>query len=115
MQQKAWVARNGNPSVDFIELENGNIIIFTKSDFVSYELLAGWNYDSRNRALFADRGARQSLGFAVTGPGSEVQYFTARYDFMKYWPIWREWAFRVGGEAAYAQELGDTTAVPPRM
>jgi outer membrane protein insertion porin family len=113
LQQKAWVARNGNPSVDFIELDNGNIVIFTKSDFISYELLAGWNYDSRNRALFADRGARQALGFAVTGPGSEVQYFTARYDFKKYWPVWRDWALRIGGEGAYAQELGDTTAAPP--
>ncbi|MGD8481947.1 MAG: outer membrane protein assembly factor BamA [Gammaproteobacteria bacterium] len=113
LQAREWVGRNGNPSLEIIELENGNEVIFTKSDFISYELLAGWIYDSRNRAMFADRGARQSLAFAVTGPGSEVQYFTSRFNYTKYWPIRGQWALKLAGDWAYAQELGDTTATPP--
>jgi outer membrane protein insertion porin family len=113
LQAREWVGRNGNPSLEIIELENGNEVIFTKSDFISYELLAGWIYDSRNRAMFADRGARQSLAFAVTGPGSEVQYFTSRFNYTKYWPIRGQWALKLSGDWAYAQELGDTTATPP--
>ena len=31
--------------------------VFSKTEFKSYELIGGWTYDSRNRALFADRGA----------------------------------------------------------
>lgn len=113
LQQKEWVGRNGNPEIEIIDLAGGNVVVFTKSDFYSYELLAGWVYDSRNRALFADRGARQSLGLAVTGPGSEVEYYTVRYEWQKYWPIRGPWGFRWGGEAAYAQELGSTTSAPP--
>ncbi len=113
LQAREWVGRNGNPSLEIIELENGDEVIFTKSDFISYELLAGWVYDSRNRAMFADRGARQSLAFSVTGPGSEVQYLTSRFNYVKYWPIRGQWALKLAGEWAYAQELGDTTATPP--
>lgn len=113
LQAREWVGRNGNPSLEIIELANGDEVIFTKSDFYSYELLAGWVYDSRNRAMFADRGARQSLAFSVTGPGSEVQYFTSRFNYVKYWPIRGQWALKLAGDWAYAQELGDTTATPP--
>ncbi len=113
LQARDWVGRNGNPSLEIIELDNGNEVIFTKSDFYTYDLLAGWVYDSRNRALFADRGARQSLGFSVTGPGSEVQYFTSQFDWTKYFPLRGPWAIKSDGKAAYAYPLGDTTATPP--
>jgi len=113
LQARDWVGRNGNPSIEVITLDNGNEVIFTKSDFYTYDLLAGWVYDSRNRALFADRGARQSLGFSVTGPGSEVQYFTASFDWTKYFPIRGPWAIKWDGQTSYAYPLGDTTATPP--
>ena len=113
LQARDWVGRNGNPSIKVITLDNGNEVIFTKSDFYTYDLLAGWVYDSRNRALFADRGARQSLGLSITGPGSEVQYFTTSFDWVKYFPIRGPWAIKWDGQASYAYPLGDTTATPP--
>ena len=36
-------------------------IVFFGTEFDAFEMIAGWTYDSRNRALFADRGARQRL------------------------------------------------------
>jgi outer membrane protein insertion porin family len=112
LQQIAWVSQNGNPTDEIIDTPGGPIG-FTKTDFRSYELLAGWVYDSRNRALFADRGARQQLALSTTGPGSEVEFYTARYDFVKYWPISGPWAIKWGGEINWAEDLGDTTSVPP--
>ncbi len=112
-QQKEWVAQNGNSRVERIDVNNGGSIIFTKTDFIAYELVGGWSYDSRNRALFADRGARQRLGFSVTGPGSEVEFYTLRYDWVKYFPIRGQWAFKFRGETSYGKEFGDTTALPP--
>jgi outer membrane protein insertion porin family len=112
IQQIAWVSQNGNPSDQIIETPGG-LIGFTKTEFKAYELLAGWTYDSRNRALFADRGARQRLALSTTGPGSEVEFYTARYDFVKYWPIRGPWAFKWQGDVNWAMDLGDTTSVPP--
>jgi outer membrane protein assembly factor BamA len=37
--------------------------------FTTIELTAGWQYDSRNRALFADRGLRSALSFTIVPPG----------------------------------------------
>jgi outer membrane protein insertion porin family len=111
-QQYAWVSQNGNPTEEIIETPGGEIV-FGKTDFRSYELLGGWTYDSRNRALFADRGARQRLALSSTGPGSEVEYYTARYDWVKYWPLAGPWGFRWAGEVNWADNFGDTTSVPP--
>ena len=112
-QQKEWVARNGNSRVEAIDVGGGGSVIFTKTDFIAYELVAGWSYDSRNRALFADRGARQRLGFSVTGPGSDVEFYTVRYDWVKYWPIVGQWGLKWRGETSYGKEFGETTALPP--
>jgi len=108
-QAQEWVANNGNP---FIQDVGGGVVFFgTKFDTV--ELLAGWSYDSRNRALFATRGTRQQLflGFAV--PGSDVEYYTARYSLTKYFPVWRKWALRLNAEVGIGEALGTTTALPP--
>jgi outer membrane protein insertion porin family len=108
-QAQDWVANNGNPFIQDV----GNGAIFFGTEFASYELLAGWTFDSRNRSLFPDRGSRQQifLGFAV--PGSDVEYWTGRYNYTKYQPIYRRWTARINAELAYGQALGSTTALPP--
>ena len=112
IQQFEWVSNNGNPSEEVIELP-GVDAVFSKTEFKSYEFVGGWTYDSRNRALFADRGARQRLALSTTGPGSEVEFYTARYDWVKYMPIFGPWGFKWRGDVNWAEALGDTTAVPP--
>src|SRR5690606_13856185 len=98
---------NGNPFDNF-----GGTSAFG-TDFYTFELLGGWSFDSRNRAIFADRGTRHRLYFSVTAPGSEVEYFTARYNFTKYIPVYGPWTLRVNSELAYGEGLNETTALPP--
>ena len=50
LQSQRWVINNGDSATTSIA---GGLIYETK--FTTYELVAGWIYDSRNRALFADR------------------------------------------------------------
>ncbi len=108
-QAQDWVRNNGNTYIENV----GNGVIFFGTEFETFELLSGWTYDSRNRALFANRGMRQQLflGFAV--PGSDVEYYSARYSFTKYLPITNKWVLAFNADAGYAKALGDTTAVPP--
>ena len=110
LQAQEWVLNNGEP---FAGGTSFNGITFFGSKFDTVELLAGWSYDSRNRALFATRGTRQQLFLGVAIPGSDVEYYTARYDFTKYFPITRRWALRFNAEAAIGEAMGDTTALPP--
>ena len=108
-QAQDWVANNGNQFIQDI----GNGAVFFGTEFDTFEMLAGWTYDSRNRALFANRGTRQQIFLSVTAPGSDVEFYTARYSLTKYVPFTRYFVFRVNAEVGMGQALGDTTALPP--
>ena len=84
------------------------------TDYRTVELTTSWNYDSRNRSLFADRGMRHSFGLAYTIPGaSEVEYYVASYEFLKYIPLFGRFTLSLGADLAYGMDIGDTTALPP--
>ena len=55
--------------------------------FDTFELSIGWAFDSRNRAIFADRGARHRLNASYTLPGSDVEYYALNYDYLQFLPI----------------------------
>ncbi len=108
-QAQDWVANNGNPFVEDV----GNGLSITGTEFDTVEMIAGWSYDSRNRSLFATRGMRQSLFLGVAIPGSDVEYYQARYNFTKYFPITQKWVISFNAELGMGEAMGDTTALPP--
>jgi outer membrane protein insertion porin family len=110
-QAQDWVLSNGNPFVQGSSPFSGTIF---GTEFDTVELIAGWTFDSRNRALFANRGTRQQLYLSFAVPGSDVEYYQARYSFTKYFPLWsNKWTLRVNAELGLGEALGDTTALPP--
>jgi len=109
-QAQDWVANNGNPFIQDVGLGT----TFFGTEFDTFELIAGWSYDSRNRALFANRGTRQQFFLSVAVPGSDVEFFQARYNFTKYIPLWsNKWTLRFNAELGLGEAMGDTTALPP--
>ena len=108
-QAQDWVANNGNQFVEDV----GNGLAFFGTEFDTLEMIAGWTYDSRNRSLFANRGTRQQLFLSMTVPGSDVEYYQARYSFTKYFPITSKWVLRFNSEVGMGEGIGDTTALPP--
>jgi outer membrane protein insertion porin family len=109
-QSQDWVANNGNPFVTDI----GGGAVFFGTEFDTIELLGGWTYDSRNRALFATRGTRQQLIAGVTIPSlSDVEYFTARYNLTKYIPLPGRFVVRFNANLGWGEAMGDSTALPP--
>ena len=108
-QSRRWVRSNGNPT----STQASDILTIDETEFQSYELILGWTYDSRNRVIFADRGSRQRLALNVTGPGSEVEYYTVRYDWQKFMPFPGPFFLQWAGEVSWGEELGETTELPP--
>ncbi len=115
-----WVRNNGNPKVHCIEqvtvdgdCDDDFDFEVVSSQFDTLELNLGWRYDSRNRAIFATRGARHRFNVGYTVPGSDVEFWTASYDYLQFIPIWRSFTLMFNLEAAYGKGLGDTTALPP--
>lgn len=108
-QSNRWVLLNGDSSVTDVP---GGITLF-QTDFAAYELLLGWSYDSRNRVVFADRGARHRVAATYTMPGSDVDYYTLRYDVLHYLPFFGPTFLEWAGEVSYADAFDSTTEVVP--
>jgi outer membrane protein insertion porin family len=109
-QAQDWVNNNGEPFQESTDFG----LAFTGTAFDTYELVLGWTFDSLNRSLFATRGTRQQVVLSATVPGSDIEYYTGRYNFTKYFPLWsNKWIVRLNTEFAISEALGDTTAAPP--
>jgi outer membrane protein insertion porin family len=121
-QAIGWVERNGNSSrrcisnqIEEIDCNAPGVALrFYGTEYDTVEFNLSWSYDSRNRSLFADRGQRHSLGVAYTVPGiSDVEYYVASYEFVKYVPLFGRFTLQLGADVAYGMDIGETTALPP--
>jgi len=109
-----WVQNNGDtysrnalfgvPPVSYL---------YYGTKFDTFSLNLGWGFDSRNRALFADRGARHRLNVSYTLPGSDVEFYTVNYDYLQFVPINKWFTLLFNMDLGYGFDLGDTTEIPP--
>lgn len=105
-----WVGNNGNVSVDVIEPEGR---VLATSDFANWDVTVGWTYDTRNRSLFATRGSRHRISASATVPGSEVEFYTLRYDFRQFIPLTRLFTLMINANVGFGDAFGSTTDIPP--
>jgi outer membrane protein insertion porin family len=113
-QSVEWVRNNGNPYTRTSSVGIPPIAYtYYGTEFYTFDLSLGWGYDSRNRAIFADRGARHRVNVGYTIPGSEVEYYTVNYDWLQFIPVTRWFTLLLNLEAGYGAPLGSTTAIPP--
>ena len=109
-----WVQNNGNTYIQTTQAGIPPISFdFFGTRFDTYELTMGWGFDSRNRSIFADRGARHRLGLSYTLPGSDVEFYTVNYDYLQFVPINRYFTIMWNTELGFGMELGETTSLPP--
>ena len=118
-----WVKSNGNTFSRVIDDTNGDGVVNSLdnpytvygTDFYTYELTAGWSMDSRNRALFADRGMRNALTGRLSIPPSNVRYYALSYAFVKYLPLWGRFVVAENAQLDYSSPFGRTTGLPPYL
>jgi outer membrane protein insertion porin family len=113
-QAQQWVQENGHPysRVAHDDASN-NIYVFYGSNFQTLESVVGFDWDTRNRTLFADRGMRLNASLSATVPISNVEYYITNLQFIKYIPLGRHLTLSFLEGVDYGQPLGDTTALPP--
>lgn len=113
-QAQQWVQQNGHPYKRLAHDDaTNNIYVFYGTSFKTYEGVLGWDWDTRNRTLFADRGMRHSVSFSATVPGSDVHYWSSNYQFIRYVPLWKGLTLSFLEGVDYAAPFGNTTGVPP--
>ncbi len=77
-QLTSWIARNGEP------LLAGDA---PSTQLTELDLMFRWRYDTRNHEGFPQQGLEQSVDTRAALPASDIEYFTARYDATRYWPV----------------------------
>jgi outer membrane protein insertion porin family len=118
-----WVKDNGNTFQRELTDTNGDGVVNSLdspytvfgSNFYTFEVTAGWSWDTRNRALFADRGMHLAVSGRYTLPLSDVRYYATNFQFLRYVPLWGKWLISYNATVDYASALGDTTALPPYL
>jgi outer membrane protein insertion porin family len=113
-QSLVWVQNNGDT---YTRKSTFGVppIAFTYygTRFDTYLLSAGWGFDSRNRAIFATSGSRHWLNVGYTAPGSDVEFYSLSYDWLQFVPLGRWLTIMNNFEVGYANDIGDTTSIPP--
>ncbi len=115
-QALEWVRNNGNTYVR--NAYSGTPAVATPfygSKFDAYSINVGWGYDSLNRSIFADRGARHRLNLGYTLPFSDIEFWTASYDALQLVPLGKSFTVLFNAEVNYSQAAGKTTSVPPYL
>jgi outer membrane protein insertion porin family len=56
---------------------------------------------------------RHTLSLSYTLPFSDVEYYSANYDYLQFVPLIGRWTLAVAAELGFAMDIGPTTASPP--
>jgi outer membrane protein insertion porin family len=87
-----------SPSGEVIDFKDRN-----GDEFDDVELMASWNRDSRDSAIFPSRGGHQRLSLEMNVPGSDLQYYRINYRHTHYLPLSRSLTLRLNGELGYGE------------
>ncbi|MEE8342281.1 MAG: outer membrane protein assembly factor BamA, partial [Gammaproteobacteria bacterium] len=78
----------------------------------SVRLVGSWSHDTRNRAIFADRGMLQRVSAEVTVPGLDLDYFKLNYKNLIYIPLTRNLTLSSNLELGYGDGYNDLDELP---
>jgi outer membrane protein insertion porin family len=82
------------------------------NSFDTIRLGVRWTHDSRNKAIFANRGVYHSISAEVTIPGSDLEYYKISYRHKRFYPISKKLTLSLKGEIAYGDGYGKTGGLP---
>jgi outer membrane protein insertion porin family len=89
---------------DFIE-RNG-------TKYNDLKLSGNWAHDTRNKAVFPDKGVLQRLGLLAAIPGSDLEYYKIAYRHQYYRPLHRLLTLKLDADLAYGNGYGGTGELP---
>jgi outer membrane protein insertion porin family len=102
-----WIMGNGRPRIRDDRVA---------TRFTEVDLLVGFHHDTREGAIFPERGTEHAFELRAAAPGSQVEYYMLEHRFAGHRPVLDEWTAilrtRLAFGAAYG---GDTTSLPPQL
>jgi len=99
--------------IDFLNLNNNPPLPQrTSNSYLTYSQGISWVHDTFNRAIFPNKGAQQRLSAVVMIPGSDLNYYKVGYRQQRYFPLAKDFTFKLNGEVGYGGGYGSTNALP---
>jgi outer membrane protein insertion porin family len=80
--------------------------------FNDFFLTATYAKDSRDSAIFPNRGTLQRLYGEVAIPGSDLQYYKVTVQGRQYIPLSQRFTFAINGDFGFGGGYGDTSQLP---
>ncbi len=83
--------------------------------FLNYKVEGLWSRDTRNRAIFATRGSRQTTALEISVPGSDLEFYRATIQLEQYFPVpglSTNFAFHLNADLGYGGAYGNTEIYP---
>lgn len=77
-----------------------------KDEFAALRATVSWASDTRDRFFTPTRGTYQRVGFELTLPPSDLQYYKLFYQYQRYFPITRSWIIYANTELGYGDSYG---------
>lgn len=108
--EEVTVKAGSAPSNELERLLGGSGI--EKASFLNFKVNSYWRHDSRDTALFPNRGSVQSFGAEMSLPGSDLNYFKVSYSHRIYMPLTRKLVMSLNGQLGYGMGYGDTQELP---
>lgn len=81
--------------------------------FNEYSFLTGIRRDTRNRTLFASRGALYSLDLSLNVPGSSITFYSATAKLRQYIPMPLDFILKLDANVGYENAYGSDSEIPP--
>jgi outer membrane protein insertion porin family len=80
--------------------------------FNTFSTTVSWLHDTRNRAIFPDRGTSTQVSAEIVLPGSDLQYYKLALNQKWYFPLARLTSLLIRGDFSYGDGYGDTEILP---
>lgn len=102
----------GNAANVFTSKQIRDFVLEEGDKFWTLGETISWTHDTLNRALFPSKGGHQRASAQVIIPGSDLQYYKVAYRNQHYFPITKDFTFKLNGEVAYGDGYGSTKDLP---
>ena len=101
---------NTNPF--FLDPRIARFLFLEGNKYDLFRLQTSFSYDTRNAAIFPDRGTLQRIMLQTTTPGGDLRYWKAEYDSRVFIPLVKNYTLMLKGLLGYGDAYGDTTELP---
>jgi len=86
----------------------------TAADFIEYKVGVAYRFDTLNKAFLPTDGTRHRVGFDLSIPGSDLEYYTTSYLGETYVPVAAEQdvSLKFKTRLSYGDGFGDSNGLP---